>query len=70
MELRDKDFVPGVRAILTETGLAPHCLELELTETFPMTESGRPRSRYKCTNTRTSPSTCFAGTATTSLPMR
>ena len=182
VELRDKDFVPGVRAILTETGLAPHCLELELTETFLMQDSqstatvlqalkemgvqlalddfgtgfsslghlkrfqmdtlkidksfvrnlttdagdagivsavismgkslhmrvvaegietpeqlaflqeqsclegqgyylSQPltveeftgllgRSRYKCANTRTSPSTCFAGTATTSLPMR
>jgi EAL domain-containing protein (putative c-di-GMP-specific phosphodiesterase class I) len=39
VELRDKDFVPGVRAILTETGLAPHCLELELTETFLMQDS-------------------------------
>ena len=26
--------------------------------------------RYKCANTRTPPSTCFAGTATTSSPMR
>jgi diguanylate cyclase (GGDEF)-like protein/PAS domain S-box-containing protein len=39
VELRDKDFVAGVRAILTETGLAPHCLELELTETFLMQDS-------------------------------
>jgi hypothetical protein len=27
-------------------------------------------SHYKCANTRTPPSTCFAGTATTSSPMR
>ena len=36
VELRGKDFVAGVRAILTETGLAPRYLELELTETFLM----------------------------------
>jgi diguanylate cyclase (GGDEF)-like protein/PAS domain S-box-containing protein len=34
VELRAKGFVDGVRAILNETGLAPNCLELELTETF------------------------------------
>jgi diguanylate cyclase (GGDEF)-like protein/PAS domain S-box-containing protein len=32
-ELRAKDFVANVRAVLAETGLAPHYLELELTET-------------------------------------
>jgi diguanylate cyclase (GGDEF)-like protein/PAS domain S-box-containing protein len=32
-ELRAKDFVAGVRAILTETSLEPRYLELELTET-------------------------------------
>jgi len=36
VELRGKDFVAGVRAILRETGLAPRYLELELTETFLM----------------------------------
>ncbi len=36
VELRAKDFVSSVRAILTETGLEPHYLELELTETFLM----------------------------------
>ena len=36
VELRAKDFVAGVRAILTETGLEPCYLELELTETFLM----------------------------------
>ena len=39
VELRAKDFVEGVRAILTETGLEPRCLELELTETFLMQDS-------------------------------
>jgi diguanylate cyclase (GGDEF)-like protein/PAS domain S-box-containing protein len=39
VELRAKDFVAGVRAILTETGLEPHYLELELTETFLMQDS-------------------------------
>ena len=33
LELRDKDFVSGVRAILAATGLAPNSLVLELTET-------------------------------------
>jgi diguanylate cyclase (GGDEF)-like protein/PAS domain S-box-containing protein len=35
-ELEGKDFVAGVRAALTETGLSPGDLELELTETFLM----------------------------------
>jgi diguanylate cyclase (GGDEF)-like protein/PAS domain S-box-containing protein len=39
VELRDKDFVAGVREILTETGLAPGYLELELTETFLLQDS-------------------------------
>ncbi len=34
VELRNKEFASRVRAILTETGLAPQYLELELTETF------------------------------------
>jgi diguanylate cyclase (GGDEF)-like protein/PAS domain S-box-containing protein len=34
VELRAKDFVRGVRAILRETGCDPSCIELELTETF------------------------------------
>jgi diguanylate cyclase (GGDEF)-like protein/PAS domain S-box-containing protein len=33
-ELRAKDFVSSVQSVLAETGLAPHYLELELTETF------------------------------------
>jgi len=39
VELRDMDFVAGVRAVLTETVLEPHYLELELTETFLMQDS-------------------------------
>jgi len=39
VELRAKDFVAGVRAVLKETGLSPSCLELELTETFLMEDS-------------------------------
>ena len=39
VELRAKDFVAGVRAILAETGLEPNCLELELTEMFLMQDS-------------------------------
>lgn len=36
VELRDKDFVAGVRTILAEIGLAPRYLELEVTETALM----------------------------------
>lgn len=39
VELRDKDFVAGVRSALMETGLSPGDLELELTETFLMEDS-------------------------------
>jgi diguanylate cyclase (GGDEF)-like protein/PAS domain S-box-containing protein len=39
VELRAKDFVPQVRAILAQTGLQPCDLELELTETFLMQDS-------------------------------
>ena len=39
VELRSNDFVAGVAAILAETGFDPHCLELELTETFLMQDS-------------------------------
>jgi EAL domain-containing protein (putative c-di-GMP-specific phosphodiesterase class I) len=38
-ELRDGGFVSGVRAVLEETGVAPHHLQLELTETFLMQDS-------------------------------
>jgi diguanylate cyclase (GGDEF)-like protein/PAS domain S-box-containing protein len=39
VELRSKEFVAGVAAILAETGFDPRCLELELTETFLMQDS-------------------------------
>jgi diguanylate cyclase (GGDEF)-like protein/PAS domain S-box-containing protein len=39
-ELRHKEFVEGVRTCLTESRLAPNHLELELTETFLMQDSG------------------------------
>jgi diguanylate cyclase (GGDEF)-like protein/PAS domain S-box-containing protein len=39
VELRDRNFLTGVRASLMETGLAPQDLELELTETFLMQDS-------------------------------
>jgi len=39
VELRSKDFVAGVRTILRETGFDPACLEIELTETYLMTDS-------------------------------
>ncbi|HMG59239.1 MAG TPA: EAL domain-containing protein [Burkholderiales bacterium] len=39
LELREREFVAAVRAILTETGLEPCYLELELTETFLMQDA-------------------------------
>ncbi len=39
VELRGKDFVADIRAILTETGVNPRHVELELTETFLMQDS-------------------------------
>ncbi|HEX5337258.1 MAG TPA: EAL domain-containing protein [Gallionella sp.] len=36
LEFRREDFVEGVRAILRETGLAPRCLQLEITESVLM----------------------------------
>jgi diguanylate cyclase (GGDEF)-like protein/PAS domain S-box-containing protein len=39
VELRSKEFVAGVAAILAETGFDPRCLELELNETFLMQDS-------------------------------
>jgi diguanylate cyclase (GGDEF)-like protein/PAS domain S-box-containing protein len=38
-ELRAKDFLAGIGVILAETGLDPHLLELELTETFMVQDS-------------------------------
>jgi diguanylate cyclase len=38
-ELRARDFLRGVGVILEETGLDPHLLELELTETFLVRDS-------------------------------
>jgi len=38
-ELRAREFLRSVRAILEETGLDPHLLELELTETFLVQDS-------------------------------
>ena len=38
-ELREKDFVAMVLAALTETGIEPGCLELELTESFLMQDA-------------------------------
>ncbi|MEO8019071.1 MAG: EAL domain-containing protein [Pseudomonadota bacterium] len=39
VELGDKDFVGHVRQVLADSGLAPHLLEFELTETFLMRDS-------------------------------
>jgi diguanylate cyclase (GGDEF)-like protein/PAS domain S-box-containing protein len=39
VELRARDFLPGLRDILLETGLDPIHLELELTETFLMQDA-------------------------------
>lgn len=44
VELRAKDFVAGVRDTLTESGLDPRYLELELTETFLMQDSKDSKS--------------------------
>jgi diguanylate cyclase (GGDEF)-like protein/PAS domain S-box-containing protein len=38
-ELREKDFVAAVLAALTDTGVEPACLELELTESFLMQDA-------------------------------
>jgi diguanylate cyclase (GGDEF)-like protein len=38
-ELRDKDFLAGVHTILNDTGLDPHKLELELTESVLMNDT-------------------------------
>jgi diguanylate cyclase (GGDEF)-like protein/PAS domain S-box-containing protein len=39
VELRCREFMSGVAAILADTGFDPRCLELELTETFLMQDS-------------------------------
>jgi EAL domain-containing protein (putative c-di-GMP-specific phosphodiesterase class I) len=39
VELRDKEFVAGVRFILMETRFDPTCVELELTETHHLEDS-------------------------------
>jgi predicted signal transduction protein with EAL and GGDEF domain len=39
LEFRRKDFVQNVREVLDETGLAPHLLQLEITETVLMQEA-------------------------------
>jgi diguanylate cyclase (GGDEF)-like protein len=39
VELRHKDFLAGVRSILTETGFDPRHVELELTESFLLQDS-------------------------------
>jgi diguanylate cyclase (GGDEF)-like protein/PAS domain S-box-containing protein len=39
VELRDREFVAGVRSILMETGVDPTSVELELTETFLLQDS-------------------------------
>jgi EAL domain-containing protein (putative c-di-GMP-specific phosphodiesterase class I) len=39
VELRDRNFLPGIFAILEDTGLDPRCLELELTESVLMKQA-------------------------------
>jgi diguanylate cyclase (GGDEF)-like protein/PAS domain S-box-containing protein len=39
VQFRQKDFLEDVRSILTETGLEPRCLELELTESVLMQDA-------------------------------
>ncbi|CDQ08856.1 Response regulator receiver modulated diguanylate cyclase/phosphodiesterase [Acidithiobacillus ferrivorans] len=43
-EFRGKNFVENIRATLAETGLAPHLLELEMTETVLMSDSASTNS--------------------------
>jgi len=40
LEFSREDFVEGVRAILSETGLEPRCLQLEITESVLMRDAG------------------------------
>ena len=39
LEFRHRNFVDGVRAVLGSTGLAPHCLQLEITESVLMRDA-------------------------------
>ena len=39
LEFRHRNFVDGVRAVLDSTGLAPHCLQLEITESVLMRDA-------------------------------
>lgn len=39
LEFRQPDFLDGLRGILRETGLDPHCLELEITESVLMRDA-------------------------------
>ncbi|MGN6701445.1 MAG: putative bifunctional diguanylate cyclase/phosphodiesterase [Burkholderiaceae bacterium] len=39
LEFRSRGFLDGVRAILADTGLDPHCLEIELTESVLMKDA-------------------------------
>lgn len=39
LEFRSQNFLPGIRRILSDTGLNPHLLELELTESLLMSSS-------------------------------
>ena len=39
LEFRAKDFLENIRATLAETGMPPHCLELELTENVLMRDT-------------------------------
>ena len=43
-EFRGKDFIENIRAILAETALAPHLLELEMTETVLMSDAASSNS--------------------------
>ncbi len=46
-QFQDENFIPLVRQVLAETGLPPHCLELEITESVMMEDVDRTRETFE-----------------------